>query len=483
MNVLKTTKMNSKILVIVLLAYFLDNLSAATLKPVKSTSLNGKNTPATLVISQPIKSHLLPPSRASAPTTEPTNENDDHQGFDSVEEDDYYEEEEEEEGGGDEEHLENSKTVKIPTQSKPTISTKVNNSSNKFQTSQSKLSSSTSTKPITPESVKQKNGNQQGFETLEGDDDEEEVEEEIEDEDQEELLENSKTVTSQPKLSTSISTKPITPESVKQESDNHQGFETLEGDDYEEEEVEEEIDDEDYEEPLGNSKTVTSQPVLSYSTSRPKVPEYVNQENDNHQGFETLEGDDYEEVSEENEDGHNVEEYSEDSDHNTPTDYTTINGVQVNLPVPMNNPTVPQLSEDELTENNYSESEYSLNTDEDHSLFQNDDGWEPKSFNINNNPTEISETLDRKNDNTKDQLINTNEFESNPYDNTQIFTDKQEENSEYRFKNQYVLENKERIINGYEALKKILYMLHDYASSTFNWIINKINYRIEQVSS
>eukprot|EP00102_Acyrthosiphon_pisum_P016813 XP_008187911.1 PREDICTED: myb-like protein X isoform X2 [Acyrthosiphon pisum] len=467
MNVLKTTKMNSKILVIVLLAYFLDNLSAATLKPVKSTSLNGKNTPATLVISQPIKSH----------------ENDDHQGFDSVEEDDYYEEEEEEEGGGDEEHLENSKTVKIPTQSKPTISTKVNNSSNKFQTSQSKLSSSTSTKPITPESVKQKNGNQQGFETLEGDDDEEEVEEEIEDEDQEELLENSKTVTSQPKLSTSISTKPITPESVKQESDNHQGFETLEGDDYEEEEVEEEIDDEDYEEPLGNSKTVTSQPVLSYSTSRPKVPEYVNQENDNHQGFETLEGDDYEEVSEENEDGHNVEEYSEDSDHNTPTDYTTINGVQVNLPVPMNNPTVPQLSEDELTENNYSESEYSLNTDEDHSLFQNDDGWEPKSFNINNNPTEISETLDRKNDNTKDQLINTNEFESNPYDNTQIFTDKQEENSEYRFKNQYVLENKERIINGYEALKKILYMLHDYASSTFNWIINKINYRIEQVSS
>ncbi|XP_001948617.2 uncharacterized protein DDB_G0290803 isoform X6 [Acyrthosiphon pisum] len=421
MNVLKTTKMNSKILVIVLLAYFLDNLSAATLKPVKSTSLNGKNTPATLVISQPIKSHLLPPSRASAPTTEPTNENDDHQGFDSVEEDDYYEEEEEEEGGGDEEHLENSKTVKIPTQSKPTISTKVNNSSNKFQTSQSKLSSSTSTKPITPESVKQKNGNQQGFETLEGDDDEEEVEEEIEDEDQEELLEN--------------------------------------------------------------SKTVTSQPVLSYSTSRPKVPEYVNQENDNHQGFETLEGDDYEEVSEENEDGHNVEEYSEDSDHNTPTDYTTINGVQVNLPVPMNNPTVPQLSEDELTENNYSESEYSLNTDEDHSLFQNDDGWEPKSFNINNNPTEISETLDRKNDNTKDQLINTNEFESNPYDNTQIFTDKQEENSEYRFKNQYVLENKERIINGYEALKKILYMLHDYASSTFNWIINKINYRIEQVSS
>jgi len=136
-----------------------------------------------------------------------------------------------------------------------------------------------------------------------------------------------------------------------------------------------------------------------------------------------------------------------------------------------------------LTENNYNESEYSLNTDEDHSSFQNTDEWEPKSFNINNNPTEISETLARKNDNTKDRLINTNEFETNPYDNTQISTDKQEDIAKYQFENQYVSENKERIINGYKAMKKILYMLHDYASSTFNWIINKINYRMEQVSS
>lgn len=138
----------------------------------------------------------------------------------------------------------------------------------------------------------------------------------------------------------------------------------------------------------------------------------------------------------------------------------------------MNNPfsTVPQLSDDELTENN-NESEYSLNTDEDHLLFQNDDVWEPKSYNIINN------------DNTKDQLINTNEFESNPYDNTQIFTDKQVENVEHQINNQYGSKNKERIINGYEAIKKILYMLHDYASSTFNWIINKINYRMDQVSS
>jgi len=138
----------------------------------------------------------------------------------------------------------------------------------------------------------------------------------------------------------------------------------------------------------------------------------------------------------------------------------------------MNNPisTIPRLPEDELLENNYNESEYSLDTDEDHPAFQNDDEWEPESSNINNNLTEVPETLDKKNDDIKDQSMDINEFESNPYDNTQISTDKQ-------------VEDEERIINGYKAMKKILYMLHDYASSTFNWIINKINYRIEQVSS
>lgn len=137
----------------------------------------------------------------------------------------------------------------------------------------------------------------------------------------------------------------------------------------------------------------------------------------------------------------------------------------------MNNPisTIPQLPEDELAENNYNESEYSLNNDEDHPAFQNHDEWEPESSNINNNLSEVSETLDKKINDTRDQLMNINEFESNPY-NTQISTDKQ-------------VENEERIINGYKAMKKILYMLHDYASSTFNWIINKINYRMEQVSS
>jgi len=42
------------------------------------------------------------------------------------------------------------------------------------------------------------------------------------------------------------------------EKDNHQGSNIVDGDDYEEEQVVEEIEDEDYEEPLQNTKTVAS---------------------------------------------------------------------------------------------------------------------------------------------------------------------------------------------------------------------------------
>ncbi|XP_022181731.1 probable ATP-dependent RNA helicase ddx20 isoform X2 [Myzus persicae] len=319
--------------------------------------------------------------------------------------------------------------------------------------------------------TKNENENYQGFGIVEdgGDD--------YEEEEEEEHLENSKTVTSQPMLS-SLTSKPIIPKSLNQENDNHQGFDIVEeeGDDYEDEEEEEKEKEEEH---LENSKAMTSQPMLSSSTSGPIVPENVNQENDNHQEFKAVEGGDDEEVPEENEYGHKVEEYSEDPNHNTPIDYITINGVRV----PMNNfiSTVPQLSGDELTENKYNASEYPLNTNEDHQASYYYDDLEPESSNYNDNPTEISETPNRNNDNTKDQSINTNEL--NSYDNTQISTNKQEDTKEDQFKNQYVTENKERIINGYKAMKKILYMLHDYASSTFNWIINKIDYRMEQVSS
>lgn len=43
------------------------------------------------------------------------------------------------------------------------------------------------------------------------------------------------------------------------------------------------------------------------------------------------------------------------------------------------------------------------------------------------------------------------------------------------------LGDKEKILNGYTTIKNILYMLHDYASSTFNWIINKINNQMEKI--
>lgn len=70
----------------------------------------------------------------------------------------------------------------------------------------------------------------------------------------------------------------------------------------------------------------------------------------------------------------------------------------------------------------------------------------------------------------------------NNYNDSKYSTNTNEDNIENQLNDQYVSENKERIVNGYTALKKILYMLHDYVSLTFNWIINKINYRMEQFS-
>lgn len=138
------------------------------------------------------------------------------------------------------------------------------------------------------------------------------------------------------------------------------------------------------------------------------------------------------------------------------------------------------MSEYDLTDSNYNGSEYYFNTDEDHQAYQN---YESELESSNIEPTDSNETINRKNDNTKDQPTNNNEIESNPSDNTQITPDKQEGNIDDQFNNQSTLENKENIINGYNAMKRILYMLHDYASLAFNWIINKINYRMELASS
>jgi len=157
-----------------------------------------------------------------------------------------------------------------------------------------------------------------------------------------------------------------------------------------------------------------------------------------------------------------VKEYSEDPN------------LQMNDPIS----SASQLSEDEWTENNYDESDFNEGNQESQSYEE-----EQGSSNSNNNFIDTFETLDRKNYHDKDQLINTNKFELNSNDNTQISNDKQKENTEDLFQNQNVSTNNERIINGYTTIKKILYMLQDYASSTFNWIINKINYRIEQVSN
>lgn len=44
-----------------------------------------------------------------------------------------------------------------------------------------------------------------------------------------------------------------------------------------------------------------------------------------------------------------------------------------------------------------------------------------------------------------------------------------------------VSQNSERLLNGYNTMKKIMFMLHDYASLTYNWVLNKINHQIENL--
>ncbi|XP_050058239.1 high mobility group nucleosome-binding domain-containing protein 5-like isoform X8 [Aphis gossypii] len=532
-------KMYSKILMVVLLAYFLDNLSASVLKPTTPTSLNGKKIPAqskNILLPNPPKNHfpargsfkvnpvvslnnpappappsppLLPTETLTPPVKLPVSlastrvppaplsptflpnlkkENINHRESNIVEEgdDDNEEEVEEIEDDDHEEPLENSETVigtPIPSSStsKPTVPEIVKQEKDNHQGSDigegddyeeddneegddyeyyeeeeplensetvtsTPIPSSSTSKPTVPEIVKQEKDNHQGSDIgEEGDDYEEDDNEEGDDYEyyeEEEPLENSETVTSTP-ISSSLTSNPTVPEIVKQEKDNHQGSDIgEEGDDYEEEDDYEEDDNEegdDYEyyeeeEPLENSETVTGTPIPSSSTFKLTVPNIVKQENDNRQGSnigeegDGYEGDDYEEEDDYEEyyddtvvDGHNSKDNLKDPNHSTPfipTNNIINDGVRVNPPVTIT--TEPQLSKDELIENNYNDSKYSTNTNED--------------------------------------------------------------NIENQLNDQYVSENKERIVNGYTALKKILYMLHDYVSLTFNWIINKINYRMEQFS-
>ncbi|XP_050058238.1 high mobility group nucleosome-binding domain-containing protein 5-like isoform X7 [Aphis gossypii] len=533
-------KMYSKILMVVLLAYFLDNLSASVLKPTTPTSLNGKKIPAqskNILLPNPPKNHfpargsfkvnpvvslnnpappappsppLLPTETLTPPVKLPVSlastrvppaplsptflpnlkkENINHRESNIVEEgdDDNEEEVEEIEDDDHEEPLENSETVigtPIPSSStsKPTVPEIVKQEKDNHQGSDigegddyeeddneegddyeyyeeeeplensetvtsTPIPSSSTSKPTVPEIVKQEKDNHQGSDIgEEGDDYEEEDDYEEDDNEEgddyeyyeeEEPLENSETVTSTP-ISSSLTSNPTVPEIVKQEKDNHQGSDIgEEGDDYEEDDNEEGDDYEYYEEeeePLEKSKTVTGTPIPSSSTFKLTVPNIVKQENDNRQGSnigeegDGYEGDDYEEEDDYEEyyddtvvDGHNSKDNLKDPNHSTPfipTNNIINDGVRVNPPVTIT--TEPQLSKDELIENNYNDSKYSTNTNED--------------------------------------------------------------NIENQLNDQYVSENKERIVNGYTALKKILYMLHDYVSLTFNWIINKINYRMEQFS-
>lgn len=52
------------------------------------------------------------------------------------------------------------------------------------------------------------------------------------------------------------------------------------------------------------------------------------------------------------------------------------------------------------------------------------------------------------------------------------FSNKQDEHETWA-------ENQENI-NRYKIIKKLLYVLHDYVSFAFDWLINKINYKMEE---
>ncbi|XP_050058233.1 high mobility group nucleosome-binding domain-containing protein 5-like isoform X2 [Aphis gossypii] len=596
-------KMYSKILMVVLLAYFLDNLSASVLKPTTPTSLNGKKIPAqskNILLPNPPKNHfpargsfkvnpvvslnnpappappsppLLPTETLTPPVKLPVSlastrvppaplsptflpnlkkENINHRESNIVEEgdDDNEEEVEEIEDDDHEEPLENSETIGTPipssSTSKPTVPEIVKQEKDNHQGSDigegddyeeddneegddyeyyeeeeplensetvtsTPIPSSSTSKPTVPEIVKQEKDNHQGSDIgEEGDDYEEDDNEEGDDYEyyeEEEPLENSETVTSTP-ISSSLTSNPTVPEIVKQEKDNHQGSDIgEEGDDYEEEDDYEEDDNEegdDYEyyeeeEPLENSETVTSTPISSSLTSNPTVPEIVKQEKDNHQGSDIgEEGDDYEE--DDNEEGDDYEYYEEEEEPLEKSKTVTGTPIPSSSTFKLTVPNIVKQENDNRQGSNIGEEGDGYEGDDyeeedDYEEYYDDtvvDGHNSKdNLKDPNHSTPFIPTNNIINDGvrvnppvtiTTEPQLSKDELIENNYNDSKYSTNTNEDNIENQLNDQYVSENKERIVNGYTALKKILYMLHDYVSLTFNWIINKINYRMEQFS-
>lgn len=86
--------------------------------------------------------------------------------------------------------------------------------------------------------------------------------------------------------------------------------------------------------------------------------------------------------------------------------------------------------------------------------------------------------------------VNTNGYGPQQYSNTYNSANIQSYSSEEMEKdvsqdvnglNDSQFNDGEKILNGYKTIKNILYMIHDYISSTFNWIINKINNQMEKI--
>lgn len=61
------------------------------------------------------------------------------------------------------------------------------------------------------------------------------------------------------------------------------------------------------------------------------------------------------------------------------------------------------------------------------------------------------------------------------------FDFKGNQNTQFSDDNGSQTQTPDNILVGYKLIKKILYMLQDYTSLSFNWIMNKVNKQMEQV--
>lgn len=78
-------------------------------------------------------------------------------------------------------------------------------------------------------------------------------------------------------------------------------------------------------------------------------------------------------------------------------------------------------------------------------------------------------------------LQNGLEFVKNDSGSQNGFDFKNNQNTQFSDDSGSHTQKADNILVGYKLIKKVLYMLQDYTSLSFNWIMNKVNKQMEQV--